>query len=181
MSSNWIDCIITVPIFCGKWYRGEGKTFKINNVEMQDRHSCKRRLGCLFCLCRRRIWQGGADVSGETKEMIKIIKMCSMLANVFLVPSLSYLLGSKGNMHQLPTGLPDVFTVLRLGVNIILISRGCKNHILRLDHSREADLCNLLLKLRPKCFHLFCQRKLNSLNSNQISELLSHLFWLDLS
>ena len=62
----------SVPIFCGKWYRGEGKTFKINNVEMQDRHSCKRRLGCLFCLCRRRIWQGGADVSEETKEMIKI-------------------------------------------------------------------------------------------------------------
>ena len=126
---------------------------------MQDRHSCKRRLGCLFCLCRRRIWQGGADVSGETKEMIKIIKMCSMLANVFLVPSLSYLLGSKGNMHQLPTGLPDVFTVLRLGVNIILISRGCKNHILRLDHSREADLCNLLLKLRPNVFIYFAKGK----------------------
>ena len=51
---------------------------------------------------------------GETKEMIKI-KMCSMSTNVFLVPCVSYLLGSKGNMHQLPTGLPDVFTVFRLG------------------------------------------------------------------
>ena len=166
------DFIITVPIFCGKWYRGEGKTFKINNVEMQDRHSCKRRLGCLFCLYRRRVWQGGADVSGR-KWVHEF-----MSANVFLIPCVSYLLGSKGNM---PTGLPGVFTVFRLGVYKTQIPGGYKNHILRLDHSREADLCNLLLKLRPKCFHLFCQRKENSLNSNQISELLSHRFWLDLS
>ena len=34
-----------------------------------------------------------------------------MSANVFLVPCVSYLLGSKGNMT---TGLPGVFTVFRL-------------------------------------------------------------------
>ena len=68
-----------------------------------------------------------------------------------------YPMSSKGNMHQLLTALPDVFMMLRLGIQI---PGGCKNHILRLDHSREADLCNLLLKSRPRCFHLFCPKEI---------------------
>ena len=97
--------------------------------------------------------RGGRDGRNEGNDKDLNVFMS---ANVFLVPCVSYLLGSKGNM---PTGLPGVFTVFRLGVYKTQIPGGCKNHILRLDHSREADLCNLLLKLRPNVFIYFAKGK----------------------
>ena len=67
-----------------------------------------------------------------------------------------YPMSSKGNMHQLLTALPDVFMMLRLGIQI---PGGCKNHILRLDHSREVGPCKLLLKLRSRFSGSFCPKE----------------------
>ena len=42
-----------------------------------------------------------------------LCSMCSISATVFPVLCVFHPMSSKGNMHNLPKGLPDVFMVLR--------------------------------------------------------------------